>query len=105
MSATVYCAHCCTRKSTLERHLKTPQRLQRILTNLVMRHAALVLELLVMSIGNIVIEMDSALREAISEVNQDSCVQDRGKIPQQAAVHVCIDFWPKPGGLRWLVGV
>ena len=49
------------------------------MTRLGMRHAALVMEHLAMSIGNTVIEMNSALREAISEVDQDSCVRDTVK--------------------------
>ena len=47
--------------------------------NLGLRHAALVMEHLTMSIGNTVIEMNSALREAIFELDQDSCVRDTVK--------------------------
>ena len=65
-----------------------------------MRHAALVMEHLAMSIGNTVIEMNSALREAISEVDRDSCVRDTVKgVPASSSACLYL-LLAKSGGLR-----
>ena len=62
--------------------------------NLGMRHAALIL-----SIGNIVIEMDSALREAIFGIDQDSCVRDTIKGASASSGACLYLLLSKSGGL------